>query len=533
MDLIIGVFDAPLLRSTDSSREGEGPILLITQCKIALLRRLLAILFVVAISSYVCIAQQKEEEFKDWNNLKNEVPEWFKDSKFGIYFHWGVYTVPAYNSEWYSRSMYVLGTGPNRHHVTTYGPLNKFGYKDFIPIFKAEHFDADEWVDLFVRAGAKFAGPVAEHADGFSMWDSKVNPWNAKAMGPMRDIVEEMENAVRKRKLKFLTTFHHQWQWGWYPTFDTSVDAGNPKFAGLYGPVVSDSAWMQRESGEKPDAWFSDVWYAKVKEVIDNYKPDILYFDSRLNHLGQQYRKQVVTSFFNTATDRKNKVLLYKSKELPEGIGVRTYEKIRMNKIGERTWLAEEPISTYSWSYTEDIKLRSAREILHGMIDIVSKNGVYLLDICPKADGTIPDDQKEILLSIGDWLHKFGEAIYGTRPWYTYGEGPRKIAEKNEIPDRRKFFELTYTAEDIRYTRKRSVIYAIILGQPESGKAILMKSFNKDSIPAKIKIKSITLLGSKEKVQWKLLPRGLSVRTPAQLAAKMAVVFKIETEAKK
>jgi alpha-L-fucosidase len=487
---------------------------------------------VVAIVSYNAMAQPKEETFTGWDELKTEVPEWFKDAKFGIYFHWGVYTVPAYNSEWYSRTMYVPRTGPYKYHVEKYGSQKIFGYKDFIPMFTAPRFNADEWVELFEKAGAKFAGPVAEHADGFSMWASKVNPWNAKDMGPKRDVVGELARAVRKHNMKLITTFHHQWQWGWYPTMDTSVDAGNPKYAKLYGPVVSDSAWKQRPTGEKPDKNFSDYWLAKVKEVVEKYNPDILYFDSRLNHLSQEYRKEMVSTFFANAKDKRSRVLLYKSKELPDGIGVRTYEKLRLNKIGDKPWLTEEPISTYSWSYTDDIKLRSASSLLHGMIDIVSKNGVFLLNICPKADGTIPVDQQQILLSIGEWLKEFGEAIYATRPWYTYGEGPRKIAEKTEVQNRAKYFETTYSAEDIRYTTKGNNIYGIVLGQPEVGKAILMKSFNKDSLPGKIEIKNVTVMGKNKKVQWQLLPTGLSLKTPVGLPAKMAMVYKIETEAK-
>ncbi|MBD0286846.1 MAG: alpha-L-fucosidase [Flavisolibacter sp.] len=494
---------------------------------------LLMLLFIDAMASNQGIAQQTTEALEDREQFKTEVPEWFKDTKFGIYFHWGVYTVPAFNSEWYSRSMYVPDTGPYKHHKATYGSQEEFGYKDFIPLFKAEYFNADEWVDLFARAGAKFAGPVAEHADGFSMWDSKANPWNAKNMGPKRDIVGELERAVRKRNLKFITTFHHQWQWGWYPTFDTTVDAGNPKYASFYGPVVTDSAWKHRESAEKPDKAFSEKWLAKVKEVINQYEPDILYFDSRLNHLGEAYRKEMLSAFFKNEKDKKQKVILYKSKELPENIGVRTYEKTRMYQIGERPWVTEEPISTFSWSYTEDIQLRTAPDILHVLIDIVSKNGIYLLNICPKADGTIPQGQKAILLAIGAWLHQYGEAIYGTRPWYTYGEGPRKMKdERGETVPRNKYYELTFTADDIRYTTKGNVVYAIILGRPEAGKNILFKAFDKDSLPQKLEIKNVSLLRTKDKVQWQYLKNGLSVRTPARLQESMAVVFKIETIAK-
>jgi alpha-L-fucosidase len=179
------------------------------------LQRMGTVIIFLIINSVNSYAQQKSAEtYTGWDELKNDVPEWLQDAKFGIYFHWGVYTVPAYNSEWYSRGMYVPDSKSNRHYLETHNSLKQFGYKDYIPSFKAQHFNAAEWADLFVKAGARFAGPVAEHADGFSMWGSKVNRWNARDMGPQKDIVGEMEKAIKGRHLKFITTFHHQWNWG-------------------------------------------------------------------------------------------------------------------------------------------------------------------------------------------------------------------------------------------------------------------------------------------------------------------------------
>lgn len=475
-------------------------------------------------------AQETQNEFTDWQGISHKTPEWFKDAKFGIYFHWGVYTVPAYDSEWYSRNMYIPGNKVYEHQLGTYGPLDEFGYKDFIPIFKAENFDPEAWAELFAKAGAQFAGPVAEHADGFSMWDSRVNPWNAKDMGPGLDVVGVMAEAIRAQGMKFVTTFHHQWHWGWYPTFNEDVDAGNPKYAGLYGPEVTKAVW-QHDSPERPGEEFCELWWQKVKEVIIGYQPDIIYFDSRLDFIAEPWRKEMVTYYLGKMeTWNKKGVILYKNKDLPVQVGVKNYEKSRMNKMGERLWQTEEPISTYSWSYTRNMELRPAEDILHGMIDVVSKNGVYLLNIAPKSDGTIPAAQKEILLAIGEWLQKYGESIYGTRPWYTYGEGPRKEAETDQDDTEKEYFELKYTAKDIRYTTKENIIYAILLGGSQAGENILLEAFSRENTPVKVEVTDVVLLGSQAKIAWKDTDNGLAITVPDTLsfgADLMATVFKV------
>lgn len=269
-----------------------------------------------------------------WDSLSTHpIAPWFADAKFGIYFHWGIYSVPAFLNEWYSRNMYQPGAAEYEHHRATYGPTSEFGYKDFIPAFTAEHFDPDEWADLIVKAGARYAGPVAEHADGFAMWDSKLTEWNAARMGPKRDIVGEVARAVRARGLKFYCSFHHQWLWAWYPTDDPSVDCGRPEFSGLYGPPAPASGFYP-DNNPRPTLAFNDLWLAKVNEVVDLYQPDEIYFDSRMFILEEDHRRRMLEHYYNSAAAwGRDVTVTSKDNDLAPGCGVIDVERGRMTEI--------------------------------------------------------------------------------------------------------------------------------------------------------------------------------------------------------
>jgi len=461
-----------------------------------------------------------------WNSLgKHKDPAWFGDAKFGIYFHWGPYSVPAFDTEWYSRNMYIEGTRANQYHRLVYGPPSSFGYKDFIPLFRAEKFDAEEWADLFRKAGAKFAGPVTEHADGFSMWDSKLSRWNAAQMGPQRDVVGEMAKAIRNQHLKFITTFHHQWLWGWYPTLDKTLDTSDPKYAGLYGPPAPSSPFDYIKATPAPPQEFQDMWENKVKEVIHKYQPDLLWFDSRMNIIDERHRIDLFTFYYNKAEQWQREVgVAYKEKDLPSAVGIEDLERGRMSKIVSEDWLNDDAIDWNSWSHVQKPAYKSVDRLVTELVDIVSKNGNLLLDITPMASGVIPAEVKGRLLEVGDWLRVNGEAIYETRPWKIFGEGPTKVQEgqfgEEKIPD--------FTAQDIRFTSRWKTLYAIALNWPQATREFVIKSLNaKDALISKSEVAGIRMLGSEEKLSWQQDAQGLKISLPLQKPGKYACVFKI------
>ena len=487
-------------------------------------------------------AQEAGPYSADWESLSrhNEEPEWFKDAKFGIYFHWGVYSVPAYGSEWYPRNMHFPGHDVNSHHLEKYGHPSEFGYHDFVPMFKAEKFNPEEWADLFVKAGARFAGPVAEHHDGFSMWDSEASPWNSMDKGPKRDITGELKQSITERGMKFITTFHHAKHLQRYKGKEAEEMAKTenlrhqfrhshyPLFPGM--PPSMDDAEKNYLYGNIPEEeWLENVWLGKLTEVVDKYQPDIMWFDSWLDQIPDTLRRRFCAYYLNAAEKwDKEVVIVRKQDDLPLDCSVDDLEKSRKNKMGEKAWMTDETISKGSWCYTDNLEIKTSIDVLHVLIDIVSKNGVLLLNISPMADGTIPQNQKQVLLDMGEWLEKYGEAIYDTRPWYTFGEGPTKEPE-GHFSNNRAFLKVKYSAADIRYTTKGNTVFAIFLGQPETGKDLLLESFSQGNPDQKISISDVSLAGTEEKLTWELTDAGLSVQLPGTELDEMAVVLKIET----
>ena len=473
----------------------------------------------------------------DWNSLgAYRVPEWYRDAKFGIFIHWGVFSVPAFDNEWYPRNMYIEGSKAFQHHVETYGPQAKFGYKDFIPMFKAERFDADAWVDLFARAGARYVVPVAEHCDGFAMYDSDVDPWNSAKMGPKRDVVGELAAAVRKRGLHFGTSSHRAEHWWWYDggmRFDS--DVRDPKYAVLYGPAKPESLPGEDPAKEPdpshlekwlaPDPMYMDDWLARSSEIVDKYHPDLLYFDWWIGQPAfQPYLKRVAAYYYNEAARRKQEVVLtYKMNDFPENAAILDIERGKLDAIRLLPWQTDTSVSIHSWGYVQNDAYRTAKSLIDELVDVVSKNGNLLLNVGPKSDGTIPDEARAILLQMGSWLNTNGEAIYGSRPWLVFGEGPTKVTSSALDTDVQEF-----AAEDIRYTTNRGALYAIALGWPAGGELRLRSLYRGNPYVAG-EVCSVRLLGSNDYLKWANEDDGLHIKLPARAPDEAAFTFRIAT----
>lgn len=463
---------------------------------------------------------------EDWTSLrKHQTPDWFLDAKFGIYCHWGPYSVPAFETEWYSHRMYVAGDPIRKYHEMTYGPIDKFGYKDFIPMFRAEQFDAEEWAELFLRAGAKFGGPVSEHADGFAMWDSALTEWDAQDMGPHRDVVGEMATALRKRGLKFIATYHRHWMYAWYPTWDPETDAYNPAFRELYGPKVPQGTFVMASKPTEPlpDETFNREWYERIVEVVDKYEPDLVWFDNKMDIIDEQYRLKFLAYYYNAGQRQGREVVAtYKFNDFQPGSAVLDLERARMSEAKPFPWLTDDSIDWKAWCDIQDPDYKSVNRLIDFLVDVVSKNGCLLLNITPKANGEIPGPVRERLLEMGDWLNTNGEAIYGTRPWVIFGEGPTEITEGHLSEHQ----NADHSAKDIRYTTKGNDLYAIVLDWP--GERMIFPALGTGSKHYPAEIGQVKLLGSETKLKWERKDEGLVIDLgPKPEKLDHAYVFKI------
>ncbi len=495
----------------------------------------------------------------NWESLHQYVaPAWYRDAKFGIFMHWGVQSVPAHENGWYARQMYMQhgaewGT-TYKYHTAHYGHPSEFGYKDLIPLWRAEKWDPDSLVRFYRSIGAKYIVPVAVHHDNFDNYASTFQPWNSVNMGPHRDIVGEWKRAAGKYGLRFGVSSHSDRSWDWFSTSHGSDGTGEKHGVPYDGNLTKEEGkglWWEgydpqdlysrpHQCTEPPDTAYCEKWFSRTKELIDKYQPDLLWFDGPMPMICpsdgckkarawmEHYGLEIASHFYNSSQrwhqGRLDAVLNIKSWEpgsVPDsGAIVLDIEKGQTNTILPHPWQTDTSIPE-NWYFDSGKPELSDTVIIHNLCDIVSKNGNLLLNVGLRSDGTLPDDQRSILLNVGKWLDLNGEAIYGTRPWKISGEGKTGVQggdfKQNKTP---------LTSEDIRFTTKGNTLYAIALGWPHNG-TITVRSLAKAERLWFGNIRKVELVGVQAKLQWEQNEEGLTIHTPEVPPCRYAYVFRI------
>lgn len=501
---------------------------------------------IACVTAYSAPKQNPEKFQANKESLERyQVPEWYKDAKLGIWPIWGPYSVPAYRgthaAEWYGRWMYCIEKEPEtiklspkkrwnkyydllspaivKHHNETYGCPGEFGYHDFIPMWKAEKWDPDEWARFAEASGAKFFTVLATFHDGFSLYNSDITEWDSVKKGPKRDICVEMKEALKDRQIKFGVSNHFAWNSSFYKYyFNNGYAKGQEEYADLYSRGVMDEAYMKR-------------WWDRTVEMVDKLDPDLYYFDWGWHEkpwVEGKYHEKFTAYYYNHALKKGMSVdgnpnVVLNSKFRPmETYTVHDLERAKMSAINPHVWQTDTSVSDYSWGYSTEDQYKSAKSLITLLTDIVSKNGVLMLAFGPRADGTIPEEYSEPMLAMGAWLKTNGEAIYATRPWVTAEEGPTDANNK-------KAGDL-YGAKDIRYTRSKdgSKLYAIAFGLPGAKLTLLSTKVKGDTTKGKI-----TMLANGRMIPFEVnaknqLVLDLSDITPANAGCEHAYAFRIE-----
>ncbi|MCR5675761.1 MAG: alpha-L-fucosidase [Lachnospiraceae bacterium] len=468
----------------------------------------------------------------DWASLSRmRTPGWFDENRLGIFTHWGIYSVPAHANEWYSRNMYRQGDEALDHHRKTYGAQRDFGYKDFIPQFTAERFDADEWLSLFKEAGAGYYFPVAEHHDGFQMYDSELSEWCAGKKGPKRDVLGELRAAAEREGIHFCASSHRAEHWffmGVGKEFDSDIKEPLKK-GDFYWPSMPDVNFEDRSSTPMPTEEYLNDWLARTAEIIVKYRPELLYFDWWIQHEAFiPYLKKLAAFYYNCGVRWGQDVsICYKLDAFAFGSGIFEVERGGLSDQRAFRWQTDTAAARNSWCYTDSLIYKPVREIIINLADAVSKNGNLLLNIGPKADGTIADGDRKILTELGAWMRTNSEAINGARPWRKAQEGPT-VQREGQFTD---VEELVYTPEDFRFTVNNGNLYAICLKCPENGEFTIRSmrdSFEQEKRDSHLLIEAVDVLGFDGRVEWHADEEALHVSAPG-LKSDTPVTIRIRT----
>ncbi len=446
------------------------------------------------------------------NSLTNYAcPEWFRDAKFGIWAHWGPQAVPM-EGDWYARKMYQEGSDVYKDHLARYGHPSTNGWKDIIPLWKAEHWDPDKLMALYKKAGAKYFVSMGTHHDNFFLWNSPSHRWNSVNLGPHRDVVADWQNAAKKNGLPFGVSEHLAASFTWFqdshgadksgPMAGVPYDGGNSNNWDLYHfpAKPGDNQWCSN------DPRWQQQWFNEIKELVDNYHLDLLYSDSQVP-FGNEVGLIQIANFYNaSAASHDGKCqAVYNCKQPSGGRWVQDYERGVNGGINPNPWQTDTSIG--DWFYNKHWKYQPLSWMVTMLVDIVSKNGNLLLNVVLRPDGTLDPEVETMLHELADWTAVNGEAIYGSRPWLVYGEGAVK-AKGGMFSENFK-----YSAKDIRFTTQGKTLYAIALGWPEENK-LLIRSLAKTEDLKQNEIKRVELLGSIGKLKFTQTAEGLLVELP-------------------
>jgi len=473
----------------------------------------------------------------NWESLRQyRCPDWFRDAKLGF---WGI-LAPQSQAEadgWYARNMYIEGEQAYLFHREHFGPQSQFGYKDLAAQWKADRFDPDRLMDLYKKAGAKYFVALGVFHDNWDNWNSKYHRWNSVNVGPHKDIVGLWAAAAKKQGLRFGISEHLERSYSWFNTNKGSdkqgkyagvpYDGNDPAFADLYFPPHEGS---NAGYPKNPPEWWPREWFWRIRDLVDSFQPDLLYTDGAVPF--EETGRSLIAHFYNANTVWHGGKLdaVYNIKDMNhrpghdhgeyvDGIAVQDVERGGLPGIKAQPWQTDTCIG--DWFYRTGFKYKSARQVIAFLCDVVSKNGNLLLNIPLKHDGTIDSDEEKVLTGMADWIAVNGEAIYGTRPWLVFGEGPNNIDNKGGGHYTESIFA-QMTARDIRFTTKGDALYAIALGWPEDG-MLRIRSLGKSSG----QIERVSLLGHDGQLTCTQTEDELSVNLPRSIVIKDAIVIRI------
>jgi alpha-L-fucosidase len=497
------------------------------------LKRLGLTFFPVVFLTGLLIAQQQkppvaEGPYKpaDESLKQYQYPEWFRDAKLGFWAHWGPQAVPR-QGDWYARRMYLVNDPAYKYHLEHYGHPSVFGYKDIITLWKAERWDPGKLMALYKKTGAKYFVSMGSHHDNFFLWNSKINRWNAVNMGPEKDVVALWQQAAKNQGMRFGVSEHLGASYTWFqpahgadaegPKAGIPYDGANLDYQDLYHAMTTpdDKAWLTNNPA------FQLEWYRCIKELVDNYHPDLLYSDSPMpfGNVG----RTLISHFYNQDIARNNGKLeaVYTCKQPSGGLWVQDVERGVLDSISPYPWQTDTSIG--DWYYRTGQKYKTGTEVIQMLVDIVSKNGNLLINVVQTPEGDLEADMLDILDDIGVWTAANGEGIYATRPWKIFGE---KSAEAMAVKPGRFNENYRFNARDIRFTTRDGFLYAFCLGNPTED--IVIKSLGKNSKYSATPVASVKMLGSDAKIRWSQHENGMVIRKPARLPEWQVIGFKIE-----